>query len=55
MTLNMSLYVYHGLIVELHFHTFSSPFHEITPASDGYKTLQGRNDQFWIIFFPVPK
>lgn len=55
MTLNMSLYVYHGLIVEPHFHTFSSPFHEITPASDGGKTLQGRNDQFGIIFFPVPK
>lgn len=54
MTLNMSLYVYHGLIVESHFHT-SSAFREITPASKGGKTLQGRNDPLGIIFFPVPK
>ena len=40
MTLNVSLCVYHGLIVEPHFHPFSSPFHAVSPVGDGYNSTR---------------
>lgn len=54
MALNASLSVYHGLIVELHLHPFSSSFHAVPPVRDGDNSTR-KQRSLWDNFLSCPK
>lgn len=54
MTLNVSLCVYHGLIVELHFSPFSSSLCAVPPVRDGYNSIR-KQRSVWDNFLSCPE